>query len=49
MGAKAASVYNIVEEGRLNHRVQVDRGILASECSELLRDFFAAQRAQGKK
>jgi len=43
------SVYNIVEENRLNHRVQVDRGILASECSELLRDFFAAQRAQGKK
>jgi len=43
------SVYNVVEDDRLNHRVEVDRGILAQDCAKLLQDFFAHQRAQGKK
>lgn len=43
------SVYNIVEDGRLNHRVEVVRGVLADECAQMLRDFFAHQRSQGKK
>ena len=43
------SVYNIVEDDRLNHLVKVDRGIMADECAQLLRDFFAQQRAMGKK
>lgn len=43
------SVFNLVEDARLNHRVSVGQGILAKECGDLLRDFFARQRAQGKK
>ena len=43
------SVYNIVEEGRLNHRVTVERGVLGQECGDLLRAFFAQQRSRGKK
>jgi tRNA(adenine34) deaminase len=43
------SVYNIIEDGRLNHRPQMTGGILATECGDLLRAFFAAQRAKGKK
>jgi tRNA(adenine34) deaminase len=43
------SVYNIVEEGRLNHVVQVGRGVMAADCADLLRMFFAQQRAKGKK
>jgi len=43
------SVYNIVEDDRLNHLVKVDRGIMADECAQLLKDFFAQQRAMGKK
>ncbi len=43
------SVYNVVEDGRLNHRVTVERGLLADECVQLLRDFFGRQRAEGKK
>ena len=43
------SVYNIVEEGRLNHVVKVERGLMAAECANLLRTFFARQRAKGKK
>ncbi len=43
------SVYNIVEEGRLNHRVEVFHGVLADTCAGLLGKFFANQRAKGKK
>ncbi|HOA74935.1 MAG TPA: tRNA adenosine(34) deaminase TadA [Phycisphaerae bacterium] len=43
------SVYNIVEEGRLNHVVQVQRGVMAADAADLLRTFFAQQRAKGKK
>lgn len=42
------SVYNIVEDGRLNHRVTVERGVLGQECGDLLRTFFARQRSRGK-
>lgn len=43
------SVYNIVDDDRLNHLVKVDRGVMADECAQLLKDFFAQQRAMGKK
>ena len=33
----------------VNHRVTVESGVLADECTELLREFFRAQRAMGKK
>ena len=38
------SVFNIVEEERLNHRIEVKRGVLASECAALIRDFFRKLR-----
>ena len=40
----AGSVLNILEEPRLNHRPQVESGLLAEECAELLRSFFASRR-----
>lgn len=43
------SIYNLVEDARLNHRVQVRRGVLEQECANVLRAFFAQQRAKGKK
>lgn len=43
------SLFSIPTDERLNHRVSVDKGVLADECSGLLREFFAAQRALGKK
>ena len=39
------SVGDIVRHPRLNHRVDVQSGVLAEECGELLKDFFAARRA----
>ena len=40
----AGSVFNLLESSTLNHRAQVIRGVLAEECGEMLRKFFAARR-----
>lgn len=40
----AGSVLDVLREPRLNHQVEVVGGILAEECGQLLRDFFAAKR-----
>ena len=38
------SKFRIVDSEVLDHRVEVVEGILAAECVELLREFFAARR-----
>jgi len=38
------TLYAICEDPRLNHRVQVVRGIEAERCAAALREFFAALR-----
>ena len=40
----AGSVFNLLESSTLNHRAEVIRGVLAEECGEMLRNFFAARR-----
>jgi tRNA(adenine34) deaminase len=40
----AGSVGDLLRHPRLNHRPQVLGGVLADECGEILRDFFAARR-----
>jgi tRNA(adenine34) deaminase len=40
----AGSVMDILGEPRLNHRPQVDGGLLADEAAELLDSFFASRR-----
>jgi tRNA(adenine34) deaminase len=40
----AGSVFNILAEPRLNHRPQVEFGLLAEESAELLRAFFGPRR-----
>jgi tRNA(adenine34) deaminase len=40
----AGSVFDILAEPRLNHRPEVERGLLADESAELLRSFFAPRR-----
>jgi tRNA(adenine34) deaminase len=40
----AGSIFNIVHHEALNHRLSVASGILAEECSALLRGFFLARR-----
>jgi tRNA(adenine34) deaminase len=38
------SLYNIVTDGRLNHRLEVTSGILEDQCREQLQEFFARRR-----
>ncbi len=38
------SLWDVVRDTRLNHRPEVIGGVLAGECGDLLRDFFAARR-----
>ena len=40
------SLYNIVQDDRLNHRLKVTSGILAEQCSQLLQDFFQHRRVE---
>ena len=40
----AWSLYNIPQDRRLNHRVELVDGVLADECSALLTEFFAGRR-----
>ena len=38
------SLYDIAGDGRLNHRIEITRGVLAEECSALLKEFFRSRR-----
>jgi len=38
------SLYNIVQDERLNHKLEVTTGVLKEDCSKLLQDFFQKKR-----
>ncbi|MBV9919150.1 MAG: tRNA adenosine(34) deaminase TadA [Solirubrobacterales bacterium] len=40
----AGSVLDVLDVPQLNHRPQVQSGLLAADCAELLRTFFAPRR-----
>lgn len=40
----AGSVYNLLQGYPLNHKVQVDEGIMQSQCASLLTEFFKTCR-----
>jgi tRNA(adenine34) deaminase len=40
----AWSLYNIPQDRRLNHRIDLIDGVLADECRQLLEDFFVDKR-----
>lgn len=42
------SLYNIVQDDRLNHRLEVKKGVLQEQCSTMLSDFFKKRRQQNK-
>jgi len=43
-GGGALSLYKIVQDSRLNHQVEVKKGVLEEECSLLLKKFFKELR-----
>ncbi len=40
----AGSIYNLSNDGRLNHRLRVIPGIMERQCRELMQDFFRKRR-----
>ena len=42
------SLYNIVQDQRLNHRVEVTSGVLEEQCREQLQEFFGRRRQENK-
>lgn len=41
------TLYNIVQDERLNHRVELAGGVLEERCGGLLKDFFSKVRSNG--
>ncbi|HOP40585.1 MAG TPA: tRNA adenosine(34) deaminase TadA [Geobacteraceae bacterium] len=44
----AGSLYDLSDDPRLNHRVELSAGVRTEECSELLRSFFSELRHKKK-
>jgi tRNA(adenine34) deaminase len=42
------SLYNITQDDRLNHQLEVTSGVLADDCSKLLQDFFQQRRTNNE-
>jgi tRNA(adenine34) deaminase len=42
------SLYNIVQDGRLNHRLEIVSGVLQEDCRYQLQAFFQRRRAENK-
>ena len=40
------SVFRLLDEPRLNHKVEVTNGVLAAECGAVLSEFFRTKRAE---
>jgi len=40
------SLYNIAQDDRLNHRVEITCGVLAEQCASLLSEFFQRRRIE---
>lgn len=43
-GGAVRTLFGILDQPKLNHRVEVSSGVLAEECAALLHAFFAARR-----
>ncbi len=43
-GGAVSSLYEILNDGRLNHRVEVATGVLEDECAAILKKFFQRRR-----
>ncbi len=45
----AGSVLNLLQNSQFNHQVEVQSGILAEECGQVLKDFFRSRRKNRQK
>jgi tRNA(adenine34) deaminase len=44
----AGSIYNLYDDPRLNHRIEVISGIRENECREMLQAFFRSKRIENR-
>ncbi|MHC4172081.1 MAG: tRNA adenosine(34) deaminase TadA [Planctomycetota bacterium] len=42
------SLYNIVQDQRLNHRIEVTSGVMEEQCRQRLQEFFGRRRQENK-
>jgi tRNA(adenine34) deaminase len=42
----AGSLYNLLEDPRFNHRVEVTEGIMEHQCSQIMKDYFKQKRSR---
>ena len=40
------SLYNIVQDERMNHRIPITKGVLENDCSSLMSEFFRKKRTK---
>ena len=45
----AGSILNILQMDAFNHQVEITRGVLEAQCSNMLKEFFAELRVRNKK
>lgn len=48
-GGTAGTLMNLLDDKRFNHQVQIEKGLLEEECSQLLSDFFRELRKRKKE
>ena len=48
-GGAVVSMYQVLSDKRLNHSCEITSGVMAEPCGNILTEFFASQRALGKK
>ena len=48
-GGAVRSLYQVLEDPRLNHRCDLTSGVMADACGQILTRFFAERRRMGKK
>lgn len=48
-GGAVGSLFNLLQDSRLNHVAQVVPGVMGLECGNLLTEFFRQKRELGKK
>jgi len=46
-GGAVRSLYRLLDDPRLNHRVEIVEGLFQEECSRVMKDFFAERRNSG--
>ncbi|WII70766.1 tRNA adenosine(34) deaminase TadA [Bdellovibrio sp. 22V] len=47
-GGAVESLYSVLNDSRLNHQVEITKGVLAAECGEVIQDFFKHRRDEIK-